>query len=159
MSFQVNANVGVTNPGLNVGYQQPVVQMHQQPVVVQQPVMMAQPAAIIVQPGCQTMLSPDHPISCGRYIPRVSTCSAIMVLIFNILFPGFGTMLLGCCVCNECCCWFWVGMAQSWLACVIVGWIWAIVFACQAITVSNYPVMATAGVVQVQMPQMAVAVH
>jgi len=123
-------------------YQQPIYQqnMYQQPMY-QQPYYQ-QPmygGTTIINGGYNT-----YPNSCGHPVPRVSVGAAIACLIINIFFPGFGTMISGC-VPNEnkidfignCCCFFWLGVLHISTVIIFVGWILAIVFGVQLITVAN----------------------
>ena len=84
-----------------------------------------------------------HPHVCGRPVPRIDPCSALAVLILNIFFPGFGTMICGCvphygsdnCM-GDCCCFFWLGWLHFILWGILVGWILGIILGCQLIVVS-----------------------
>ena len=57
--------------------------------------------------------------------PSVNKCLAIIILILNIIFPGVGTIVMGCSSqnCSE---WLCTGILQIILFPLLIGWIWAI---------------------------------
>ena len=62
--------------------------------------------------------------------PKLDKQKATIVLVINIFFwPGLGTILAGHWAGgeNKCLC---VGLIQMFTACVLFGWIWAIMTAC-----------------------------
>ncbi len=60
--------------------------------------------------------------------PKLDNCTAILILILNIFFPGIGTMIIGCVAGHDQATWICIGLAQMLLACIFfIGWIWAIV--------------------------------
>lgn len=69
-------------------------------------------------------------------IPKVSMRMAIIILILNTIFPGMGTILLGCFLPHDftneegvvCCSMALVGLMQLILAILLIGWIWSIAF-------------------------------
>lgn len=73
----------------------------------------------------------------GRVYPTLTPCAATIVLIINIFFPGVGTMIMGCMSGDAACNWICLGFAQLVLAPFIIGWIWAIVTGCLAISNSK----------------------
>ena len=53
---------------------------------------------------------------------------AIILLIINILWPGWGTMFSSCCDKGPCRCdVYCIGVAQFFLSGILIGWIWAII--------------------------------
>jgi len=70
------------------------------------------------------------------HIPKINMCLAIVILILNIFLPGFGTMLLGCCLPKGfseekgivCCSLVCIGILQFIFTVLIIGWIWSIAF-------------------------------
>jgi len=63
-------------------------------------------------------------------MPVIETMQAIMVLIINILLPGIGTIVAGVLGGTKL---IGRGIAQFFLALIIVGWVWGIVNGIQAI--------------------------
>ena len=62
--------------------------------------------------------------------PKLEKQQALIVLIINIfLWPGLGTILAGVWAGGENKCLI-VGILQMIFACVLVGWIWAIITGC-----------------------------
>lgn len=76
---------------------------------------------------------------CGHPIPRVDPCTALIILLLNIFFPGWGTVVLGCVGYNANCCKFLLlGILQFLLVPVIlIGWIWAIITGIAVLRVSG----------------------
>ena len=75
---------------------------------------------------------------CGLNIPFIDQTTALIYLILNLIFPGFGTMLIGCTYQNpNCCKWVLLGFAQSLTGICCVGWIWAIVTSVQVLQYSQ----------------------
>ena len=76
---------------------------------------------------------------CYEHIYAVSW--PCLVLIFDIILPGFGTVLQS--YCYERGCWncgtFLVGVLQAITAPLIVGWIWSIWHGCKVYEVSTAP--------------------
>jgi hypothetical protein len=58
--------------------------------------------------------------------PEMSSGTAILILILNILFPGLGTMIMGC-MSDSPGSWICIGLLQFFLCFIIIGWIWSIV--------------------------------
>ncbi len=95
-----------------------------------------------------------RPNSCGFPIPKISTGLATMCLILNCFFPGLGTMIAGCIkpenkidYTTNCCCYFWLGFCHVTTAIFCVGWILAIVFGVQLMSVANLPLPEDDGVI------------
>jgi len=89
---------------------------------------------------------PEYPKQCDHPIPKVSPSQAIFCLIVNIVLPGIGTMIAGCIIpeneinyTRNCCCIFWLGFLHLILTPVFVGYIFALVYGCNLIYVSNMP--------------------
>ena len=87
-----------------------------------------------------------RPYVCGRPVPKIEPCAAIAVLVLNIFFPGFGTMIVGCLpvkdqvnFVSDCCFFYWLGNFHLVFALSCVGWIFAIVLGVQLMTVANMP--------------------
>lgn len=103
------------HPQTNQGYQQtnqPYQSVNQQ-----------QPQTNVV------VLSMDEPNVCGNRVPILDTGVAIIILVINILFPGLGTMIVGCIGggSTNCFAWFCIGFLQLFLFPVfLIGWIWSI---------------------------------
>jgi len=91
-----------------------------------------------VNVGGEVGLGGDVPDVCGVPIPIVSPAHALIVLILNILWPGIGTMVLGCINpgASTCCCWFLIGLAQDFLGYICIGWIWGIITALKVMAMS-----------------------
>ena len=79
---------------------------------------------IIADVRCEGSDPNDH---CLCKVPVVSTECAIIVLIINILLPGWGTMLLGCISDHNCGYFFVIGLIQFFLTVLLIGWIWSII--------------------------------
>ena len=57
----------------------------------------------------------------------VSETVGLVILILNIIFGGFGTVLSSCLDRKGCnCTAYWVGVCQNLTFYCIIGWIWAI---------------------------------
>ena len=134
-------NVGYSQPQMNVGYSTPHVNVGMNPNMGMG--YGNQGGVVILNQG---MGMDMRPYVCGRPVPKIDPCSAIAVLILNIFFPGFGTMICGCiphegsmnCM-GDCCCFFWLGYAHCLLWPILVGWILGIVLGCQLIAVAAMP--------------------
>jgi len=82
------------------------------------------------------------------HIPKVNKCLAIFILILNIILPGFGTMLLGCCLPEGfteekgvvCCSLVCTGILQLILTACLIGWIWSIAFGAVVVNTAFYGV-------------------
>ena len=74
---------------------------------------------------------------CGLPIPCISPAQALTVLVLNILWPGLGTMVLGCYANAQCCGWFLIGLAQDFLGYICVGWIWGIIMSLKVMALSK----------------------
>ena len=63
---------------------------------------------------------------CKETVVKLEPTLALVCLILNIIWPGFGTMISACAgekfQCNTLC----HGVLQNLTAIVIVGWIWSI---------------------------------
>ena len=59
----------------------------------------------------------------------VNGCLGIIMLILNIVLPGFGTMLNGCCG-PICCDLIIIGLLQLITAPLVVGIVWSIFYGC-----------------------------
>ena len=57
--------------------------------------------------------------------PALGKCLALIILILNILMPGVGTIIMGCCSTN-CTEWLCTGILQMLLTVLLIGWIWSI---------------------------------
>jgi hypothetical protein len=75
---------------------------------------------------------------CGVRIPVVSPDTACCILVLNCLFPGTGTMFLGCVNPGEsnCMCWFLIGLCMNLLGYICIGWVWAVLFSCKVMALS-----------------------
>ncbi len=125
----VNVNVSAGGPP-----PQPYPQ--QQNVVVT-----AQPNVIVASPNVVALNT--QPAICGNPIPVLEPTMGLIILILNILWPGLGTMIVGCVGRNvNCCSWFWIGMAQGVLAGCIIGWVWSILSGLQIYGVASQPRVA-----------------
>jgi hypothetical protein len=58
--------------------------------------------------------------------PRLDSSLAVLILILNILFPGIGTIVMGCNSTNSGS-WICIGILQIFLSMFLIGWIWAII--------------------------------
>lgn len=99
----------------NNPYSPPVQQHHTtNTVIVQQ-----QPAVVLVEKSAY---------------PALGKCLALVILIINIIAPGVGTIIMGCCSqnCGE---WFCTGILQLLLTVLLIGWIWSI---CTGINCLNH---------------------
>lgn len=67
-------------------------------------------------------------------VPQLSVCLARVVFFLNLFIPGLGTIIMGCYSGANCAYWICVGLLQAMLAIMLVGWIWAIVTGCQAMS-------------------------
>jgi len=77
-------------------------------------------------------LNPAQEGVCGHPCPRLEPQTGLIILILNIIFPGLGTMIVGCIGRNvNCCAWVLIGIGQSLLTVCIVGWIWSILVGIQ----------------------------
>ena len=132
---KINMNVGYPNvnysPHVNVGLN-PNMQYST-----------GQGGVVVINQG---LGNNNRPYVCGRVVPRIDACGAVAVLVLNIFFPGFGTMICGCVphegsmnCCGDCCCFFWLGYAHCLLTPILVGWILGIVLGCQLIAVAALP--------------------
>ncbi len=65
-----------------------------------------------------------------------------LVLLCNIIIPGFGTMIQSYCDGRSCwnCGTFFVGVLQLILAPILVGWIWSIWHGIRVYEVSKQPI-------------------
>jgi hypothetical protein len=59
--------------------------------------------------------------------PRLDTTTALIILILNILFPGIGTIVMGCQPGVNSGSWICIGILQMFLTLFIIGWIWSII--------------------------------
>ena len=69
---------------------------------------------------------------CQSACVDISSTVALILLIINCFFPGFGTQISGYIDrqgCNFTA--LFVGLAQGLLACIIIGWVWGIVHMCK----------------------------
>jgi len=114
------------------------VMMNQQPYMGQQPYMVQQPY-IGQQPYMGQQYVPRPLMICGGAVPIVDTTTALILLILNIVvFPGLGTMVLGCLNHNQPKCRFiWIGFAQLFTAFCCVGWVWSIVTGIKVLQAAN----------------------
>mmetsp|Transcript_34813 Transcript_34813/g.33919 ORF Transcript_34813/g.33919 Transcript_34813/m.33919 type:complete len:96 (-) Transcript_34813:30-317(-) len=78
------------------------------------------------------MCCPDHVIAHSG--PGVACCC----LLLNCIFPGVGTMINGC-FGRHCCAAFLYGLLQLITACLIIGWIWSIIWGCKILDKSKHP--------------------
>jgi hypothetical protein len=133
-----NANELLNNqPINNINYipnqNQQVLYSNQQtsPIIQEIPHIQQQPNVVIIN---------EHKTVIHKHsYPNISMGAAILVLIMNIVFPGVGTMIMGC-LCNDgnnACHWIWIGFAQLLLAFFIFGWIWAIFTGAMAVGYAN----------------------
>ena len=146
----IDAQGGVeVNVGGNVDVQ-PVEIHHAYPKVEVQTVQAPQAQVNLEVPTIKVDMNFSDPkMICGAELPVVSSGAAIASLILNILFPGLGTMIIGCMGTGSlrCCCWFWIGMAQSWLSSILFGWVWAIITSCRLMALASPgAVVVTSGV-------------
>ncbi len=72
-------------------------------------------------------------------IPKLNGCCAILILILNIILPGWGTIILGLMSGSNCCSFFCEGVLQFLTAICIVGWIWSIMTGCKVLDKSRSP--------------------
>jgi hypothetical protein len=100
----------------NNPYNPPVQQHHTTNTVVVQ-----QPSPVII-------------IQKQSAYPELGKCLALIILIINIVLPGVGTIIMGCCSsnCGE---WFCTGILQILLTVLLIGWIWSI---CTGINCLNH---------------------
>ncbi len=63
-------------------------------------------------------------------IAPVGSCCGCMLLLLNIFFPGFGTMINSCLGHHCSGTTFLVGIAQLLLTPLLIGWIWSIWWGC-----------------------------
>jgi len=86
---------------------------------------------------------------CRQAIPALHIAGAIIACLFDIVIPGFGTILAGffvfCCgnpgddigAKFACCCLnFFIGLLQFLLAGILIGWIWSWIWACALVGMS-----------------------
>ncbi len=93
----------------------------------------------VIQPAVIVGVS-NEPTVCGNPIPILDPGTACVVLIINILFPGIGTMIVGCAGRNaNCYAWFCIGILQIFLLFCFIGWIWAIITGIQVMARANQP--------------------
>ncbi len=57
-------------------------------------------------------------------IPVVNKTYAVIILVLNIFFPGFGTMAMGFYLYQN----FVIGILQFVLSFCIIGWIWSVIW-------------------------------
>ena len=73
--------------------------------------------------------------TCAESMVCVSENMANCILFFNIISPGSGTALASCLDENGCNCnTYGLAMLQAILVACVVGWIWAIKWACEVKT-------------------------
>jgi hypothetical protein len=155
----VNMNMG---GNMNMGYQQPQVHMNMAPMNVHVGGPVYGGGVVVGGMGIGMAGMFMRPMVCGRPVPKIDPCAAIAVLILNIFWPGFGTMICGCVphygsidCCGDCCCFYWLGYLHFMTCGILVGWILGIVLGCQLITVANMPIeqlgiISTPGVVMIR---------
>ena len=66
------------------------------------------------------------PAAVAQYVVPVDKTLALVVLILNILAPGWGTMITACLGPEFNAKVLVIGLVQLVLTCIIVGWIWSI---------------------------------
>ena len=66
------------------------------------------------------------PDSCAPYVLKVEKNLALVILILNIIFPGLGTLITAFVAGEFNVTVLLVAIAQAFLACILVGWIWSI---------------------------------
>ena len=59
-------------------------------------------------------------------IRRVPKPWHIVLLILNVIFPGWGTMISACCDGKFDSCTFLVGLVQLLTSFLLIGWLWSI---------------------------------
>lgn len=69
-------------------------------------------------------------------IPVVPRLTAILLLVVNIFFPGWGTFALAFFTENHVCYFILIGLLQFILFPILIGWIWAIITSCQVLSKS-----------------------
>ncbi len=108
--------------------QQPLQNVEYQRVAPAQNVYMVQPKVVN-----------EEQKVCGYPVPLVDQTTAVVLLVLNlVLFPGIGTMFLGCLGRNEPKSrWFWIGLAQMLTAMCCIGWIWSILTSVKVIQKAN----------------------
>ena len=74
----------------------------------------------------------NAPCCCKKSMVEVTPCQANLILFFNIILPGFGTLLSSCMDKKGCnCTAFWVAVAQFiTFPILFAGYIWAIMHSC-----------------------------
>ena len=72
-----------------------------------------------------------------KCLTKLSQPCAIVILILDIIAPGFGTMCLGCFAKPDCGNAFLTGLLQSLTAFIIIGWIWSIYLGIQLVKISS----------------------
>lgn len=71
--------------------------------------------------------------TCHGSIKPITRCGAIVILIINILLPGIGTIIYGCCYLDQTLRkgYILTGFLQLLFAACLVGWIWSIYTGCK----------------------------
>ncbi len=146
-----NVNNPYPSPGVqgqvnNYNYQnQSQPQVNTAHIQYQQNYQPQQPTIVIAQPSLSSVqLNTAKDTICGNQIPYLDPTTGLVILILNIIFPGLGTMIVGCVGRNaNCCAWFFIGFAQYLLVFCIVGWIWSILTGIQVYSKASQPRIAT----------------
>jgi TM2 domain-containing membrane protein YozV len=63
-----------------------------------------------------------------NHLPVLHKTVAIIILIFNIFFPGVGTMMLSCIGGTFKIEHVWIGLVQFFTSICVFGWVWSVLW-------------------------------